>query len=184
MTEFETIEILTSPKMRSFISANSEVDPLKLILNPPNEIKGFESLVADQIKSIKKAKIKLKSWIDNPSLLLPPPISVEQSSSELTAAFKANLIDGEILVDLSGGMGVDCLALSEKFTKTIYVEKDPWLCEVFHYNVHVLERLINIKNQTAEEFLYNVEADSGTTFYIDPSRRGVEDKRNHSISGL
>ena len=39
-----------------------------------------------QIQSRQKAKSKLPSWYGNFDLLFPPPVSVEQASSELTAS--------------------------------------------------------------------------------------------------
>ena len=63
-----------------------------------------------QIQSRQKAKSKLPSWYGNFDLLFPPPLSVEQCSSELTANYKAALAHGGSLIDMTGGMGVDAAA--------------------------------------------------------------------------
>ena len=44
-------------------------------------------------------------------------LSVEQSSSEVTAKFKANLVKGETLIDLTGGMGVDVAYMSKNLDR-------------------------------------------------------------------
>jgi len=39
--------------------------------------------------------------------LYPNKISIEQTSSEITANFKSKIVNGDTLVDLTGGFGVD-----------------------------------------------------------------------------
>jgi len=47
----------------------------------------------------------------------PPSLSLEQASSEQTAMYKASLVNGQTLADLTGGMGIDTLYLSRKFAR-------------------------------------------------------------------
>ncbi|MDZ7614781.1 MAG: hypothetical protein U5K51_14585 [Flavobacteriaceae bacterium] len=49
--------------------------------------------LADQIESKKIAEKKLPSWFSNISVYYPKKIHLEQSSSEITAAYKAGLIE-------------------------------------------------------------------------------------------
>ena len=60
-----------------------------------------------QIQARQKAIQKLPTWAGNPDVIFPVTLSVEQSSSEKTAAFKAALLRGGLAVDLTGGFGVD-----------------------------------------------------------------------------
>ena len=46
-----------------------------------------------QIQSRQKAQSKLPSWYGNFDLLFPPPLSVEQASSELTADYKSQMAE-------------------------------------------------------------------------------------------
>ena len=46
----------------------------------------------------------------------PKKLSVEQTSSEITAEYKAGIVNGKSLVDLTGGFGVDSYFFSKKST--------------------------------------------------------------------
>jgi 16S rRNA G966 N2-methylase RsmD len=65
-------------------------------------------------------------------------LSVEQCSSEITAKFKANLVQGDTLIDLTGGMGVDIAYMSKNFKKALYFEQNTDLLNVTKYNFEQL----------------------------------------------
>ena len=71
----------------------------------------FEGLtskqLAQQLQGLRIAKLKFPEWYANPAIVYPPKINLEQSSSELTAWYKSNLVSGNHLVDLTAGMGID-----------------------------------------------------------------------------
>ncbi len=157
------------------------MDPHQLILNPPVEIRGFERHIADQIISRRKAKAKLPSWLEHKSIIYPPPLSMEQSSSEATAAFKSGIIKGDHLVDLTGGMGVDCLHLSQNFNRTTYIEKDPWLCDLFHHNQMLFDRKIEVVNSLSQDFIESLPDDADISFFVDPARRDDLDRKVVSL---
>ena len=99
-------------------------------------------------------------------------LSVEQSSSEITAKFKANLVSGETIFDLTGGMGVDVAYMSKNFKKALYFEQNADLLDVTKYNFEHL----GIKNVEFLEgdsifYLKNNILDS-SWIYLDPHRRG------------
>src|SRR6478609_3909789 len=62
-------------------------------------------LLADQISLYPKLKDKIPSF--SAVYALCTPRSFEQSSSERIALFKSGLLQGERLLDLCGGLGVD-----------------------------------------------------------------------------
>lgn len=110
---------LQSEEAKQFIAGHQHSDINSMLLNPPKEFSESIRILADQILSRRKAKGKLNSWLQNPDIIFPAPLSVEQSSSEATATYKQSLIGaGKHLVDLTGGMGVDCIALSDGFKET------------------------------------------------------------------
>ena len=80
------------------------------------------------------------------------------------------LVDKErVLVDLTGGMGVDTAFLSDNFDKTFYVEMQEELCEIAKHNFKVLNKNIEVVNDNAEHFLTICgEVDC---IYLDPARR-------------
>lgn len=157
------------PDVRSFILANEHGDVQKLVLNPPKQYKDHIRLLADQIISRRKLKNKLPEWVESEAIL-PPPLSAEQASSTETAHYKSEIFHGDHLVDLTGGTGVDTLALSTGFRHTAYVEPNEWLCRLFGHNQEVFgDQTIAIHQTTAEQFLESFDGKS--TFFIDPSRR-------------
>ncbi|MEQ9304042.1 MAG: class I SAM-dependent methyltransferase, partial [Marinoscillum sp.] len=97
----DLLAFLSTHEVRQFIKDHESADTEKLLLNPPVAFKDRINLIVDQIVSRKKAKTKLPEWYQNPDIVFPLPLSVEQCSSPATSAYKAGLIQGEILVDLT-----------------------------------------------------------------------------------
>lgn len=174
----EVLDFLCREDVKKFISEHISTDVRALLLNPPKELANHIKEIADQLISRQKAKGKLDEWATNFDLIMPPPISIEQASSQATCAYKRQLISGEHLIDLTGGMGIDCLSLSEKFIKTTYVEQQHALCKLFTHNTHVLKKDIEIVHAEAETFLSNsVERPEVSVIYLDPARRdGFQNK--------
>ena len=136
--------------------------------------------LARQTEGRKAMATKLPSWAENMSILFPVKISLEQCSSEATALYKASLVSGESMVDLTGGFGVDCSFLSKKFSKVDYVEQNTELCEIAEHNFRVLDLNIKVNNAESVEFLKAMPAVS--CIYIDPARRDVKGKKTADLS--
>lgn len=124
-----------------------------------------------QIKARQKAKVKLPEWSENDGIVFPKMLSVEQCSSEITAKFKASLVEGETLIDLTGGMGVDIAYMSKNFKKAFYNEQNIDLLDVTKYNFSALsiENVEFLSGNSVE----NIEQ-LNTNFswiYLDPHRR-------------
>ncbi|WP_188766336.1 class I SAM-dependent methyltransferase [Emticicia aquatilis] len=137
-------------------------------------------LVADQWLARNKAKHKLPSWYANPNVIFPPPLSVEQASSEITANYKAQVFVRNFgnapCADLTGGMGLDSWALSKVTESVTYIEQNPNLAVVARYNFEVLaQNNIEVLNENSELFTQSttggVSHQPITNFYIDPHRR-------------
>ena len=122
-----------------------------------------------QIQSRQKAKSKLPSWYGNFDLLFPPPVSVEQASSELTASYKAALVAGGTLVDATGGMGVDSSFFTRRFQRVVYMEMQPNLVELARHNFAVLD-LDNVEARLNPDGSIGNLPD-GDCVFLDPSRR-------------
>ena len=120
---------------RDFIREHSHADVPKLLLQQKYKAEGLDlGKLAAQILARQKARHKLPAWYANDRLLFPPPLSVEQGSSEATARFKASLVAGKKLIDITGGMGVDCYYMSEQFDKTIYFDQQENVAQAAAYN--------------------------------------------------
>jgi 16S rRNA G966 N2-methylase RsmD len=157
--------------LKTFISDHINDDIHQLALNAhkyPN-IDMNQALV--QIKGRKKIKNKVSSFYENDDIIYPIQLSIEQSSSQTTASYKASLCNGNLLVDLTGGFGVDCYFMSENFETVTYVEKNEELCRIAEHNFSISNRHnINVVNTLSETFLQNTTIKADWIF-IDPARR-------------
>lgn len=137
-------------------------------------------LALRQIAARQLLKKKVPSWSENDNLLFPVHLSVEQCSSELTAAYKSGLMKGDTFVDLTGGLGVDCHFISQRFKKSDYVEIKPELCDLATHNFSVLKDQITVNNLTAESFLLHCQPIDCA--FLDPARRDQYGRKTVSIA--
>ena len=83
------------PKVQQYIVANLKSDLTKLILKgSPFDGLSIQEL-ANQIIAKQKSEQKLKTWFSTENIYYPPKISIEQTSSEITANYKSTLIKGK-----------------------------------------------------------------------------------------
>lgn len=162
---------ILNTEIQNFISNSLQENVSKLALskNPFPEVDWKE--IINQIVSKNKSKSKLPTWFATNEIYYPPSISIEQTSSEITAKYKADLVSGKSIIDLTGGFGVDCYYFSKKFEKVIHCEKNAELSEIVKHNYEKLQ-VVNI--ECLAQNSTDVLADSKTNFdwiYIDPSRR-------------
>ena len=112
-----------------------------------------------QISAYQILTKKVPSWAESNELIFPRQLSLEQSSSELTARYKAELIRDFMgnqpftQIDLTGGMGIDCYFIAQHTSHSHYVELNPELCQIARHNFAHLNPNISVHNTTAEEFL-------------------------------
>lgn len=115
-----------------------------------------------QISAYQILTKKVPSWAECNELIFPRQLSLEQSSSELTARYKAELIRDFMgnqpftHIDLTGGMGIDCYFIAQHTQKSHYVELNPELCQIARHNFTHLNPNISVHNTTAEEFLNQI----------------------------
>ncbi len=127
-----------------------------------------------QVEGRERTAEKLPTFAAIEDWWYPVRLSCEQCSSELTARYKASLVSGETMVDLTGGYGVDTYFLSEQFAHTDYVEQNAELCRIAEHNKGLWVtgyglREISVHNTSAEEFL--AAAGEYDLIFIDPARR-------------
>ncbi len=128
-------------------------------------------MLAAQLTARQKARYKLPTWYANPDLLFPPALSVEQASSEQTAAYKASLVDGNLLLDLTGGMGVDTWAFSRVMPSVVYVERSTELASLSAYNLPRLGAT-NVQVETGDGLAWlDGRTEPADWIYLDPHRR-------------
>lgn len=133
--------------------------------------------IVEQIRARQIAKSKLPAWFRNADLIYPPQLSMEQSSSEQTAAYKSSIVrGGDAMVDLTGGLGVDFSHLSGKFKQATYVERNPDLTTIAAHNFGKLGLTnVKVKHTQADEFIKSI--DHVDLIYLDPARRGGHNQK-------
>ena len=136
------------------------------------------SLALRQIEARQLLQKKVPEWSQNDDLLFPARLSIEQCSSEATARYKANLMHGHTLADLTGGLGIDTYYLSQGFRQTHYVERQTALCDLAKHNFEALGVNIEVHNATAEAYLSLQNAD---WIYLDPARRDAHGRKTVGI---
>ena len=162
---------ILSKNIQDFITQNSSASISKLALqkNPFPEVDWI--LILNQIEAKSKAKDKLPTWFSTENIIYPGKISVEQTSSEKTAAYKASLLSGETLIDLTGGFGVDDYYFSKKFKSISHCEINEDLSAIVKHNFKQLE-ITNCEFYADDSTnVLNKLNQKWSWIYIDPSRR-------------
>lgn len=162
---------------------NADLNAISLSKSPFPEVSPRE--LATQIKGLGTAAGKLPTWFATPGIYYPPSLNLEQASSEPLARYKAGLIRGETLLDLTGGFGVDSFFFSKRFKKVLYCERDADLAEIAAHNFSRLgSRNIEVHVGDGLEFLEKIAAEKEVIdcIYLDPSRRGKGGKRVFRLS--
>lgn len=170
MISREEITILCRPEVQQAIRANLDRDPLQVALD--RQVPEAR-LVATQIKYLQRARRKLPGYAQACCIL--PPRAFEQASSEQTAAYKP--IEGDRVLDLTCGLGVDAVALSRRFRRVVTLERNEALVEVARIN---LQRLgitnVEVVHTSAEEYIAHCR-DHFDWIYADPDRRSAEGRK-------
>ncbi len=168
-------EILTL-QVQTYINEHLYADVSKIALAKSF----FENIsateLAGQIAAKKKAFHKLPTWFNQPFIYYPPLLSVEQTSSEITAAYKAGLAIGNLLIDLTSGFGVDSYFFSKKIETVISCEINADLAKISAHNAKILGAT-NIQNMAVDGILFLKDTPQQfDTIYIDPARRNNSNK--------
>lgn len=137
-----------------------------------------------QVEGRQRTHDKLPTFAQIEDWWYPVRLSCEQCSSEATARYKAAIIrqlgkKQDILIDLTGGYGVDIYFLSEQTAQAHYVERNEELCRIAQHNFQIANKPIHVHNTSAEDFLAqysmagSVSSDvkKEVVVYLDPARR-------------
>lgn len=156
---------------QEFINANLNSDIASLLLKGiPNTTVEAKAII-EQIEAKKRCKKKLPTWFNTKQIYYPNKLNIEQTSSEITAKFKASLISGNSIIDLTGGFGVDCYYFSKVFKDVVHCEINNELSQKVSHNYKQLAiNNVNCINQDGIEYLLKSEQ-KFDYIYIDPSRR-------------
>ena len=157
--------------IQEFINTNIDYNISELLLKGI-PFKTIDSkLIIEQIDAKKRCKKKLPTWFDAENIYYPNKLNIEQTSSETTAKYKASLVSGNYLIDLTGGFGVDAYYFSKQIKNVSHCEINKELSELVEHNFEALN-ILNIKcfNESGIEALKRLDQPFNW-IYIDPSRR-------------
>lgn len=163
---------ILSGKVRRWLSENVDSEAIKIVLKgSPFEGVSAQEL-AEQVQSCQKTKQKIPTFYSAGfELYFPPKISVEQASSEVTAMYKAKITSGNILLDITGGMGIDDFYFSERMEKVIHCEINHDLSQRTAHNFAFFQKNnIECVAENGVEILQNLPEKIDWLF-IDPARR-------------
>lgn len=166
----EEYSLLLTDEVRRAIAAARGRDPLEVALDRSVP---HARLVATQVKYLARAAQKLPSYAAAQCIL--PPLAFEQASSEACAARK--LLEGDTVLDLTCGLGVDALFLSRRFRRVVTLERNEVLARVAAENFSRMGVAnVEVVCMSAEEYLRR----DGLRFdwiYADPDRRSAQGRK-------
>ncbi len=161
---------------QNFIKNNWNTDILSLLLKKPVFPNISQRELVAQLEAKKKCQYKLPTWFNTSNIFYPNKLNIEQTSSEITAEYKARLVDGKSLMDMTGGLGVDSFYFSKKMETITHCEVNANLSEIAAHNFKIL-KVGNCDFLVGDgpEFLRN-KKQRFDWIYVDPSRR-------HNVKG-
>jgi len=160
------------------IRENRGQNVASLALKWANKKDESTAFILTQIQGRAIAERKIPTWTQHENLVYPDKTAMEQCSSELTARFKSNLLEGLEVADLTGGLGIDSYFISLKAKRLLYVEPNLNRYEMAQHNFDLLGvKNVSFYQSAAEEFLSNPELPSLDCVYVDPSRRNENKNR-------
>lgn len=166
----EEFQILCSDEIRSAIEGNIDRNPTDIALDKRIP---HAAIVATQVKNLQKARTKLPSYFAARAIV--PTLAYEQSSSEECAERKE--LQGESVLDLTCGLGVDTLALSKRFKRVVTIERNEGVAAVARENFRRLGASnIEVVCSSAEEYIANC-TDHFDWCFSDPDRRGSKGEK-------
>jgi len=135
------------------------------------------SEIAQQLKGIQVSKHKFPTLYAAENIYFPPSVNLEQASSEATAIYKANLINGKTLIDLTAGFGIDTMAFAKSFDKVYHIEQNPELSQIVHHNAQILAPNLETYTGTFQTFFKENPALEFDVLYLDPARRNSSGRK-------
>ena len=166
----EEFSILCSEECYEAVKANIDRKPTDIALDKRVP---HAAIVATQVKNLQKARTKLPSYFAVQAIV--PTLAYEQSSSEECAERKQ--LEGENVLDLTCGLGVDSLALSKRFKRVVTLERNEMVAAVARENFRRLgAKNIEVVTSSAEEYLSTC-TDHFDWCFSDPDRRGEKGEK-------
>jgi 16S rRNA G966 N2-methylase RsmD len=168
---------LLKPEIIDFVKQHENHNIPELILKGSPFKSVSIQQIAQQIKGRQVAKAKFPKFYDCETIIYPPKLNLEQSSSEIAANYKAQFINtNDKVIDITGGMGIDTLAFAQKTKQISYCEMQSKTFDYANHNLEILNSNIELHQTDGIEFLKKNKT-KYDLIYIDPSRRNKHQKK-------
>jgi len=172
---------IATDKEQAFIISNIDINISSLLLHKSKYTDIDIGFCAGQIEGLQVAKEKFPFLFECEDFLFAPHMNLEQASSQLTAKYKASLLNkSDVVADLCAGVGVDSIFFAHNVKKVLAFETNTELCELDKHNFEVLGlKNITITCEDANEALLYLKDVS--VIYLDPSRRDSNKNRVYQL---
>jgi len=170
---------------------HDDVNELALRAAHYPEVDMREAIV--QIRGWQIAEKKLPLWAETEGIRFPDHLPLEQCSSQLTAEYKASLVEENLndnlneneklhsMTDLTGGFGVDAVMMGRRFRHLTYVEQREDLCELARHNFPLLGlKDFEVVHGDCVDTLKHLPHQD--LLLIDPARRDANGRKTVAIS--
>lgn len=131
-----------------------------------------------QIDCRRRCATKLPEALSHSDFMFPSTIAAEQCTSEVIARFHASLIaEGETVVDMTCGLGIDTFAIARRAAAVTAIEIDEAKAECAVHNARVMG-LDNVSIVDGDSVAWlNDFTGHVDTIFVDPARRDSMGKR-------
>lgn len=162
---------ILNTEIQEFINTNLNFDITSILLKGTSFPLVQTNEIVEQIEAKKRSEKKLPTWFNTQNIYFSNKLNIEQSSSEIAAHYKASLMSGESILDITGGFGVDCYYFSKAFKTVEHCEINGNLSKIVKHNYKQLDiQNISTVNTDGIEYL-KASKKKYDWIYIDPSRR-------------
>ena len=169
-------------EIQRYINSNLKSNLSSLLLKGIEFDSASAKEVIEQIEAKQRCEKKLPTWFNTKNICYPNKLNIEQTSSEATASYKASLVDGKSLIDLTGGFGIDTYYFSKRIEKVTHCEINETLSEIAQHNYKTLSvNNINCIKDNGIDTLKDIDQPFDW-IYLDPSRRDDSKKKVFLLS--
>lgn len=173
---------MSEEKLIRFVEEHEGDDPHRLLLSAGRWPEIDIHRAVRMIEGRRKIRDKMPAWHACSGLDFPSSLPLEQCSSQESARYKQAFVPaGGRVADLTGGLGVDSWALSERAGELHYCERNPELCAAARHNFPALGAA-NICVHEGDGIAW-LQAEPGhfDLIYLDPARRDARARRVYDI---
>ncbi len=175
---------LTSEEALLWLQEHQGEDVFKLafLRQLPNGLVLQELL--EQVERRNKIRSKMPDWSNDFRLIMPGAKQIQQASSIGLARLKAALVpEASLILDLTGGSGIDSYPYLEQDAEVDIIEPDHWSAMCIDHNFEQLGfgGRFQVMSITAEEFLDEEHEVYYDLIYVDPDRRPDGSGRKYSF---